>query len=119
MARTRESTYAANTSVRKVAATNSATVSNVDNTISPAALTTLDIHYEDLDTDRKIVYVCFSVTACFTIASFLYIAVACSMLEQSGLVARSLAISPMTDGNFDDVVRHWYFDDKEFSQVRD
>jgi len=82
------------------------------------ALTTLDITYEELEGERKAVYVCFAVTACFTIASFLYIAVACSMLEQNGLVARSLAVSPMTGENFDDVVRHWYFDDQDFVQFR-
>jgi hypothetical protein len=69
------------------------------------ALTTLTITYDELDNTKQVIYICFSITTCLTIASFLFVAVSCSMLEQSGLVARSLAISTLTDDNFDDAVK--------------
>ena len=46
------------------------------------ALTTLSITYDELNYTRKVLYIIFSVSCTITIASFLYVAVSCSMLEQ-------------------------------------
>ncbi|GMI43886.1 hypothetical protein TrCOL_g187 [Triparma columacea] len=83
------------------------------------ALTTLTIEYDDLENDyKKGVYIAFIIVTSLTIASFLYVAVACSLLEQNGLIVRSLAMSPTTSSNFDIFIERWYFEDKKFVAFR-
>jgi hypothetical protein len=50
----------------------------------------------------------FVVTTSLTIASFLFVAVSCSLLEQNGIVARSLAISYDVAPDFDLSLKDWY-----------
>ncbi|GMI22666.1 hypothetical protein TeGR_g873 [Tetraparma gracilis] len=71
--------------------------------------TTQDFDYDELPSGYlKSVYVLFSITTSLTIASFLFVAVSCSMLEQNGLVARSLAISYDAHPDFDVSLKEWY-----------
>ena len=52
--------------------------------------------------------VAFAVSISLSIALNLYVAVCCTMLQQNGKVARSLAISSGTAGDFDAVIKGWY-----------
>ncbi|GMH79347.1 hypothetical protein TL16_g12813 [Triparma laevis f. inornata] len=81
-------------------------------------LTTMTVEYSALSDMKKVVYVIFSLLSCLTISSFLFVAVSCSMLEQEGLVARSLSISTLTSPSFDENIKTWYFDDEEFVSFR-
>jgi len=77
------------------------------------ALTTLTVEYDELETDwKRVIYIAFCIVTSLTIASFLYVAVSCSLLEQNGLITRSLAMSPKTSSNFDVYINDWYFGDK-------
>ncbi|GMI09779.1 hypothetical protein TrVE_jg10213 [Triparma verrucosa] len=82
------------------------------------ALTTMTVEFSSLSEAKKVVYIMFSLLSCLTISSFLFVAVSCSMLEQEGLVARSLSISTLTSAGFDDNIKKWYFDDNDFVSFR-
>ena len=59
----------------------------------------------------------FAITISLSIALNLYVAVNCTILEQNGKIARSLAISDNTPENFDETIRVWY-SDAEFVKFR-
>jgi len=79
--------------------------------------TVQEFDYDNLSRYHQIVYIAFSISTSLCIASFLFIAVSCTLLEQSGHVARALAIAYDVSPDFDVSLKNWYMD-KTFSAFR-
>ena len=81
-------------------------------------LSTVDFDYAlTEDGPHAVLQILFAVCISISIALNLYVAVCCTILQQNGKVARSLAISSGPTSGFDDVCKTWYTDEY-FSKFR-